>query len=1040
MAIVALALAIPFPAKGSDEQLFASTLDVHPPHIATDSSVRYDYGIVYVRGRRAGDEVHKRFYTDIAAPLFLEAGADLMLLHPDGREELLVEGGQGAVTDPVVSFDGEWVYYTYIHTLEGAGQFTPPREGADIYKLHLPSRRMVRLTHQEFTPNTGAAEWSGDCRKNEDGKTYLSYGVMNFGTYPLPGGRIVFTSNRNAFRPPRAYPRVALQLFVMDDDGSNVEQIGHLNIAGALHPVVLTDGRIIFSTLESQGARSDILWGIWSIDPDGTDWGPVVSAFDPGGAPNAFHFQTQLSDGSIVVEGYYNQNNSGFGTYIKLPLQPKAEYPAFGPAYMRDPRNKPWRFGRFENGKGRWYRMPFMPVGSESLTPFARIDDAPADPAVLADKKSVKSGKFTHPSGAPDNHLLTIYSPGPANHQYKHLPQIDGGIYLIKDGQAIGEPGQMLLIKNDPNYNEQWPRAVVPYSRIYGISEPGSIPPLANDGSRSAHLPEGTPFGLIGTSSLYKRETYPNGLVPEGKVTAEYVGEGDPWRGLDEFTSHGNGIALNWHNQGAEAGLYANEDIHAIRILAMEPTTDRNRGPKNGRLFHNHAKERLRILGEIPVRKFDGEEQPLDPDGNPDTSFLARIPADTAFTFQTLDRHGMVLNMAQTWHQLRPGEVRNNCGGCHAHSQKPTPFELTAAARPDYNVWDLVNETPLLTGKSGDESGAKWDAQHETGLKVEKAAIANVEYRRDVKPILQRSCAPCHSKSREPAGNLDLDADDEWVTVESEGKLPGTYARLAADERARFGFKPPGWDSWGYLNASRYIRKFQSRRSLLIWKIYGRRLDGFSNEDHPSEREPGEGKLYEKGEPIELARNRHRFDVDYTGSVMPPPEAVAGTYTNEAGERIKVEALSDEDRITLVRWVDLGCPIDLDYDLAYAGRRGFGWMCDDNRPVLTLTYPQPGRNEPLSRIVVGMFDYYSGLDAATFSVTANFAANGVQVGGNLAPLFKPLSQGVWELLLERPIRSLPNGEIAVSVRDHQGNISRIERRFSVGAMKQTARR
>ena len=59
----------------------------------------------------------------------------------------------------------------------------------------------------------------------------------------------------------------------------------------------------------------------------------------------------------------------------------------------------------------------------------------------------------------------------------------------------------------------------------------------------------------------------------------------------------------------------------------------------------------------------------LDPDGNPDTSFLAKIPADTPFTFQTLDSDGMVLNMAQTWHQVRPGEMRNDCGGCHAHSQ-----------------------------------------------------------------------------------------------------------------------------------------------------------------------------------------------------------------------------------------------------------------------------------------------------------------------------------------------------------------------------------
>ncbi len=40
----------------------------------------------------------------------------------------------------------------------------------------------------------------------------------------------------------------------------------------------------------------------------------------------------------------------------------------------------------------------------------------------------------------------------------------------------------MLLIKNDPKYNEQWPRALVPYKRIYGVDEPQRLPPLANDG------------------------------------------------------------------------------------------------------------------------------------------------------------------------------------------------------------------------------------------------------------------------------------------------------------------------------------------------------------------------------------------------------------------------------------------------------------------------------------------------------------------------------------------------------------------------------
>ncbi len=1052
LTVLALPLAaIPLAGQDHKEKLYLDPVNVRVPSIATDPSIRYDFDIVYVRAPRAGDKIHKRFYTDFSQPVTLEPGADLMLLHPDGREELLVPGGDGSITDPMVSFDAQWVYFTHIYNLRKHNQWNPPRQGADIFKLHLRTRRLVRLTNQKFTPNTGAAPWAQGYRQPAPGKSHYDYGVFNMGPCPLPGGRVVFTSNRDGFRPARGYPAVALQLFVMDDrdtgigddeDPTNLEKIGHLNISGALHPVVLTDGRVMYSTLESQGVRGEILWGIWTIHPDGTNWMPLVSAFDPGGAPNGFHFQTQLSDGSIVFEEYYNQNNSGFGAYLKIPPRPEG-YPAFGPAHMQDPRNVPWRYGRFANGKPRWYHMPFMPAGSLSLTPFTHGLEGPAGRSVLADKDSPQVGKFTHPSGAPDNHLLTVYSPGPVNHQYTFLPQLDGGIYLIKNGAVVEEPAQMRLIKNDPRYNESWPRAVVPYKRIYGTDEPKTLPRLANDGSRSQHLPEGTPFGLVGTSSFYKRESYPNGVVPKGSVTATYAGGRDPWKGLDAFTSHGNGMPLNWHNQGADAGLYTNDQIHAVRILVMEPTTDR-KGAHAGRRFRNHAAERLRILGEIPLRKFPvtplpsgergrGEGEPLDPDGNPDTSFLAKIPADTAFTFQTLDRRGMVLNMAQTWHQVRPGEVRTNCGGCHAHSQQPTDFTLTAAAKPDYTLWDLTRTTPLLVDHARDESQKQWDADRETGLRFVRPGPVNVEYFRDVQPILKRSCAACHTarEGQEPAGNLNLDADGELVSYESEGQFPGTYYRLAMDERAKFGHKPIGWDSWGYPNASRYVRKFQSRRSLLVWKIFGERLDGFRNDDHPSEAKPGDREhLVQGGRPVDLAKNRHRYDLDYTGSPMPPAKAVAEG---------KVKPLSDEDRRTVVRWIDLGCPIDLDYDPHNPAARGYGWMLDDNRPILTVTEPRAGINASLGRILIGMHDYYTGLDTETFHVSADVALGGVPAGGELASRFRMKSPGVWEWKLPRPLTDLPHATLTVYVKDKQGNETRVARTFSVGASPKSTR-
>ena len=1012
----------------SDER-YPNPIKLDVPHILMDESVKYDYPIVYVRVPRKGDDVTS-LWPEIAHPVRFDPGGDLMLLSPDGKEEVLVRGGAGSVTDPVISLDGEWVIYSRIHdmTVNWAGRY--PKGGADIYKLHLKTRRVVRLTKQEFTPNTGMAAWSQDYRTQEDGKNHIDYGVFNVGPFPLPDGRIVFTSNRDAFRPPQ-HNGPTLQLFVMDDDGRNVECIGHLNIGMALHPIVLKDGRIVFSSLESQGLRKGILWGLWSINPDGTNWGPVISAFDTGNAPNAFHFQTQISDGSIVAEEYYNQNNSGFGAYLKLPSEVKAGYPAFGPGDRGDPRNPPLRFGRHYNSKPKLYRLPFSPYGIESFTRFANNGEGPADYSRLEDRQSPAVGKFTHPSAAPDNHMLTVYTPGPANHQNGLMkPAIDGGLYLIKDGQPIDEPAQMRLIKNDPNYNEQFPRAVVPYERIYGMSQPTVISPLANDGSISPHLPEGTPFGLVGTSSMYKRESYPDGGMPEGSVTATYVGQRDRngYRGLDPFNTSENGASLNWFNQGSDAGVYSNDDIHAVRILAMEPTTDRHHGPKRGRQFYSHAMERLRILGEVPVRKFDeSTQQPVDPDGNPDTSFLTKIPADTAFTFQTLDKNGMVLNMSQTWHQVRPGEVRYDCGGCHAHSQRPTDFALTAAARDDYKVFDLTEQTPLLTSNQLDQSQRRWDAHAETGLKYEPAGVVNVEYRRDVLPILQRSCVACHT-SREgnsPAGNLDLDADGEMVQVPHVGNFPGTYFRMAVDNRAQFGHKPVIHNgTWRQTNASRYLRKFQSRRSLLIWKIYGRRLDGWSNDDFPSAHKPGDPNTLEQaGKPVANTQaNRNRSDLDYRGKQMPPADSVADG---------KVQPLSDEDRRTLVRWIDLGCPLDLDYDAEHPDRRGLGWMGDDKRPTLTLTYPRRGNNTQLSRILIGATDCYTGLEKGSLTVKADVAIDGIAAGEELAGRFREQSSGVWEWQLSEPQSEFTDGTLTVAIKDRQGNVTRIERTFSV---------
>ncbi len=660
-------------AAPPDPALPPPKIDPVPKSLASDPSVKIDYDIVYVRAPRfVMKEAKQRpsAWPEIGHPTNIDAGYDLMLLHPDGTDELLVAGGDGFVADPYVSFDAQWVYYAHFY-LGKLGS------GSDIYKIHVKSKKIVRLTHQESTPNAGCLAFIKPAPAAK-ADAPIGRGVFNLGPCPLPGGRLAFTSTRDQVKVPRGYPRIANQLYVMDADGANIEKIGHINVGSALHPVVLKDGRIIFSSLESQGVHGSIAWGIWSIHPDGTNWNPIISAlYGHGGADDGFHFQSQLSDGTLVVELYYNQNTQGFGTFFKLPPQAPDGKPRFGPARTEAVVTKEhgWETPKlYMRGRGT-FRMPFQPFGMEVLTRFTHGSDFPAPLSDLNDPKSPRVGKLTQPCGAPDNHLLAVWSPGsmPSANRgpVPYDDPVDAGLYLIKGGKTVDEPGQMLLIKNDPKYNEQWPRPLVPYQRVYGIAEPTALPALRNDGQLSKHLPEGTPFGLVGTSSLYKRESFPRGEVPKGSVTAT----GDPYNAF----SYSMSSPPNWGGQGADAGVYQNSDIHAIRILALEPATL----PVAGR-FYNHAFERFRILGEIPVRKF-GEPgasatggQPLDPDGNPDTSFLAKIPADVAFTFQTLNKDGMVLNMAQTWHQVRPGEVRYNCGGCHAHSQQPTDFHLTA--------------------------------------------------------------------------------------------------------------------------------------------------------------------------------------------------------------------------------------------------------------------------------------------------------------------------------------------------------------------------
>jgi len=895
--------------------------------MSTPAAAGVDYDIVYVRYPRRGDS-SVVVLPDGENPYAIEPGADLMLLHPDGSEEILVDcriegqedivGGEAncSVQDPVISYDGNWVYYSKYVDM-GVISLSDLRRAwirltanSFLFKMALnvpPSARSeIQLTGLGGGLGNGFAieKLSGNSSVDE----IMDFGIRDLGATPLPDGRLLLTSNRDAVVAFRqgvtgslnaVSGSIASQMYIMDDhDGSqpnkNLHLVGHSNLHTVQHPTMLVDGRVIFTNWDDAGVRPEYATATLYIDHPGA--GHMEQFLEPHHTNKRVeHFATQLTSGSVVVSNYYPKMASwGFGTLMRMPVD------------IDDP-----KFVAAHNTSSNDEHRFFSRVGTVEMTPHTT--GAHSGPDDL-------SGRYSTPSAAPDDHLLVSYSRGPVSFDppgafAEEFPRLDAGIYFIRNaGSAtINDPTTELVgFKDSPDYNEMWPRAVVPYSRIHPpAAAPALIPPVGEYETtpRNRGLTAGIPIGITGTSSMQNRES--------------------AVLGRDRFNSgHGKdgGRDTGWVIQGADAGIVSNSDLWGVRILVMTPdryhtpwgstAIERNNGLLPDRRMDAHVKgyksqtsENWKILGEFPVRNPAGL---VDGDGEMDTSWLAKIPANTPHLIQSIDARGMTLSSELTWRHIAPGKTFANCGGCHAHAKEGELFTGKWADSESYEPWDLVNRTPML--KLDGSSLPYVTDRVETGL-------WGVEFRRDILPILQNKCASCHSSAdnADPDGGAALAMFDTAMSgFESEVR---TFRSLAGDRSQQYTHGlaiPAGKSEYLSIQSGRYIRVLQSRASYLAWKIYDQRLDGRTNEELPGSL----GASYE--------------DLDYVSGSCP----ASTTLTND-------------EKGLITRWIDLGAPIDLD-------RPKVKYTDDGLLPVLTLAMQHATGNK--GELRVGALDIESGID------------------------------------------------------------------------------
>lgn len=213
-----------------------------------------------------------------------------------------------------------------------------------------------------------------------------------------------------------------------------------------------------------------------------------------------------------------------------------------------------------------------------------------------------------------------------------------------------------------------------------------------------------------------------------------------------------------------------------------------------------------RILGEIDVAD--------------DGSFNIEVPANTSIELQTLDADGMTLRSCN-WIWAKNHEPRG-CIGCHEDG------ELT----PENMFVEALKQPSVSLCLPPDER-------------------RTIDFRRDVMPIIQSKCVPCHdADGAEPRldGGVDLVEESNEMSYFNRA-----YRNLLQVET------PTGSDTF----VGRYVDPGRARTSPMVWHLFGRNT----------------------------SRGWDKQFVGKPAKRIPPDNR---------------EPISEDERKTLIEWIDMG--------------------------------------------------------------------------------------------------------------------------------------